>query len=119
MSLNHKKIKEESRGENINRTLNNNLTQEKKNEIISRENERKREEFIRKQQEELKKIELKKKEQNVELYENQMLEFAKYESYDAILEVPYSKNMTVATSLENGSKSVCNFDNYEVGNDVS
>ena len=40
-------------------------------------------------------------------------------SYDAILEVPYSKNMTVATSLENGSKSVCNFDNYEVGNDVS
>ena len=52
MSLNHKKIKEESRGENINRTLNKNLTQEKKNEIISRENERKREEFIRKQQEE-------------------------------------------------------------------
>ena len=40
-------------------------------------------------------------------------------SYDAILEVPYTKNMTVATSLENGSKSVCNFDNYEVGNDVS
>ena len=93
MSSQHNKLNLNNRIENeqnltnqmtrgINNKFINFMKQEKKNEINHRENERRRELQRRKQIEELNKFKLKKERENEEMYEEQLVEFAIYESLE-------------------------------------